>query len=35
MGVCQECAIMINGRLQQACMVRVRDGLKVELRGAI
>ena len=35
MGVCQECAIMIDGRLRQACMVRVREGLSVELRGAI
>lgn len=31
MGVCQECAIRIDGRVQQACLVPVRPGLRVEL----
>lgn len=30
-GVCQECAIRIDDRIQQACLVRVRRGLRVEL----
>ncbi len=34
MGACQECAVMIDGRLQQACLVAVRDGMAIELRGA-
>lgn len=34
MGVCQECAIIIDGRLAQACLTPVREGLVVELRGA-
>lgn len=33
MGVCQECAIMIDGRIQQACRVETRDGMTVELKG--
>lgn len=32
-GVCQECAIFIDGRLQQACLVPVREGQEIELRG--
>ncbi len=35
MGACQECAIHVDGRLQQACQVRVADGMIVELRGAV
>ena len=31
MGVCQECAIRIDGRVQQACLARVHQGLRVEL----
>lgn len=31
MGVCQECAIRIDDRVQQACLVQVRPGLRVEL----
>lgn len=31
MGVCQECVVRIDGKLRQACMVTVRDGLNVEL----
>ena len=34
MGTCQECAIRIDGRIQPACLVEVRDGLAVECRGA-
>lgn len=33
MGVCQECAIHVGGRLAQACMTAVSEGLEVELRG--
>jgi len=33
MGVCQECAIHVDGKLQQACRVPVRGGMRVELRG--
>ena len=29
MGVCQECLVRIDGRLRQACMTTVRDGLVV------
>jgi len=35
MGACQECAILIDGRLQQACQVTVRDGMQVSLRGSL
>ena len=35
MGVCQECAIIIDGRLRQACQVRANSGMRVELRGTI
>ena len=34
MGVCQECAIHVDGVLRQACLTPVREGLRVELRGA-
>ena len=34
MGVCQECAIRIDGRIQQSCLVSVRPGLRVELEPA-
>jgi predicted molibdopterin-dependent oxidoreductase YjgC len=33
MGVCQECAIHVDGALVQACMTPVRAGMLVELRG--
>ena len=33
MGVCQECAIFVDGEIRQACQVLVREGLRVELRG--
>jgi predicted molibdopterin-dependent oxidoreductase YjgC len=35
MGVCQECAIMIDGRIQQACQVQPHVGMRVELRGVL
>ena len=31
MGVCQECAVRIDDQVQQACLVWVRPGLRVEL----
>ena len=33
MGVCQECAIHVDGRLAQACLTPVTERLAVELRG--
>jgi len=33
MGVCQECAIFVDGALRQACMTPVAEGMVVELRG--
>ena len=33
MGVCQECAIFVDGRLRQDCMTPVEAGMRVELRG--
>ena len=35
MGVCQECAIVIDGHIQQACMVAPRNGMTIELRGVV
>jgi predicted molibdopterin-dependent oxidoreductase YjgC len=35
MGVCQECAIFVDGAIRQACQVRVRAGMRVELRGVV
>lgn len=35
MGICQECAIFIDGRIQQACLVTPRDGMAIELRGVL
>jgi D-hydroxyproline dehydrogenase subunit gamma len=34
MGACQECAIIVDGALRQACLTPVRPGMAVELRGA-
>lgn len=31
MGVCQECILRVNGRLEQACLVTVADGMRVEI----
>jgi hypothetical protein len=35
MGVCQECRIFIDGRIQQACLITPRDGMSIELRGVL
>lgn len=29
MGVCQECVLLVDGVLRQACLVPARDGLRV------
>ena len=34
MGVCQECAIHVDGRLAQSCLIAVRAGMAVRLTGA-
>lgn len=34
MGACQECAIEVDGRIRQACLTPVAEGMVVELRGA-
>lgn len=34
MGACQECAIEVDGRIRQACLTQVAEGMVVELRGA-
>lgn len=34
MGACQECTIIVDGSLQQACLIRVEAGMTVELKGA-
>jgi D-hydroxyproline dehydrogenase subunit gamma len=33
MGVCQECALHVDGVLRQACLTPVSAGMTVELRG--
>lgn len=33
-GLCQECAILVDGVRRQACLTPVRAGLRIELRGA-
>lgn len=35
MGVCQECAIRIDGELRQACLIPVRAGMAVSLQGCV
>lgn len=35
MGLCQECAILVDGTLRQACLVPVEAGMTVELSGAV
>ena len=35
LGVCQECAIIVDGAVQQACLIPVVDGMVVNLRGSI
>jgi sarcosine oxidase subunit alpha len=34
MGVCQECVVIVDGRVGRACMTEVRAGLQVSLCGA-
>lgn len=34
MGVCQECLVRVDGALAQACLTPVREGMRVDLRGA-
>ena len=34
MGACQECAILIDGRIQRACQTIVRNNMSVNLEGA-
>ena len=34
-GMCQECTISVDGVLRQACLTRVRDGMRVHLRGSV
>lgn len=34
MGACQECAILIGGRIARACQTEAVDGMRVSLRGA-
>lgn len=29
MGVCQECVVLVDGVLRQACLVAARDGMRV------
>lgn len=33
MGICYECLVVVDGVTQRACMVPVRDGLRVERGG--
>ncbi len=33
MGACQECAILIDGGIRQACLTAPRDGMVISLRG--
>lgn len=35
MGACQECAILVDGVLRQACLTPVRAGMTVALRGGL
>ena len=35
MGVCQECAIRVDGELRQACLTPVRAGMTVSLQGSL
>jgi len=34
MGACQECAILVDGAVERACLVPVRAGMEVRLAGA-
>jgi predicted molibdopterin-dependent oxidoreductase YjgC len=33
MGVCQECVLLIDGKLRQACLTLAVAGMRVETRG--
>lgn len=35
MGVCQECALHVDGVVRQACLTPVRAGMSVERRGVL
>lgn len=35
MGVCQECALHVDGALRQACLTPARAGMSVERRGVL
>ncbi|GGF89781.1 (2Fe-2S)-binding protein [Azorhizobium oxalatiphilum] len=35
MGVCQECALHVDGAVRQACLTPVRAGMAVERRGVL
>ena len=35
MGVCQECLVVIDGVLGQACLVTARDGMDVSRPGSV
>ena len=35
MGVCQECALHVDGTIRQACLTPVADGMSVERRGVL
>lgn len=35
MGVCQECLVVIDGVLGQACLVTARDGMEVSRPGPV
>ncbi len=34
MGACQECAILVDGTIRQACLTPVTEGMAIELKGA-
>ena len=34
-GMCQECAILVDDVLRQACLTPVRAGMRVQLRGSL
>ena len=35
MGVCQECALHVDGAIRQACLTPVTEGMRVERRGVL
>jgi predicted molibdopterin-dependent oxidoreductase YjgC len=34
MGACQECAILVDGTIRQACLTPVAAGMAIDLKGA-